>query len=63
MILRFEKAIGSSSAYQEAKLALLRVQAHQTFEQTDASARRVEEALDRFAEARAVLADRSPSQP
>ena len=31
--------------YREAALVLLRMQAHQTFERTDASARKVEEAL------------------
>ena len=38
-------------AVRETKLALLKIQAHQTIERTDASARKVEDALARVASA------------
>jgi len=44
-----EGAKTNSEVYRAAKLALLRVHAHQTIERTDASARMVEEHLARFA--------------
>jgi hypothetical protein len=39
---------GSPAVFREAKLALLRLQAHQRMERTDTSARKVEEALVPF---------------
>jgi hypothetical protein len=51
MIKRLANGEASSQAYLEARLALLRMQAHQTIERTDASARKVEEALVSFARA------------
>jgi hypothetical protein len=51
MIARSDIAAGKvSQAYRAAKLALLRIQAHQTIERTDASVQRVVEALARVAE-------------
>ena len=40
----------SSDVYRAAKLALLRVQAHNTMERTDASAEKVNAALERLVE-------------
>jgi hypothetical protein len=52
MIARPDIAGGKASqAYRAARLALLRIQAHQTIERTDASVQRVVEALARVAEA------------
>ena len=52
MMARSDIAVGKASqAYRTAKLALLRVQAHQTIERTDASHQRVVEALARVTEA------------
>jgi hypothetical protein len=59
MIKRLGNAEASSEAYMEAKLALIRMQAHQTIERTDASARKVEEALVRFARAAKTGGDAS----
>jgi hypothetical protein len=51
MIIRSRKAGTTPEPHLEAKLALLRMQAHLIIERTDASARRVEEALVHFARA------------
>ena len=51
---RPDNAAGSLAVHRQAKLALLRMQALQNIELTDASAQKVEEALVRFAEAAAT---------
>lgn len=45
MALAGRKAAHGSLAYREARLALLRVLTHQSSEQTDAAARKVEDAV------------------
>ena len=64
MIARYDVAAGKASqAYRAAKLALLRVQAHQSIERTDASAQRVVEVLARFAETMNDPPDAAPTSP
>jgi hypothetical protein len=55
MAARPQNATGSLAVRRQVKLALLRMQAHQNIELTDASALKVEEALARFAEASAAF--------
>jgi hypothetical protein len=63
MIARPDIAAGKASqAYRAARLALLRIQAHQSIERTDASAQRVTEVLARFVESMNDQPDAPPSR-